>query len=115
MKTPEQLKQYKKEYSRKYYKEHPIYAKTCSLSVGAIAKQRRKIIQVLKEASPCKDCGVRYPHYKMQYDHLRDKTKAIAHLSHSSMERILLEIEKCELVCANCHCERTHKRRYESL
>ena len=54
------------------------------------------------------------PPYVMQFDHLgEDKDRDIATLTRSpvSLARLMVEIAKCEVVCANCHAERTHERR----
>jgi hypothetical protein len=64
------------------------------------------------KAAPCADCGKRYPPYVMDFDH-RDPTKKAFSIAHSddvttSMRRLLSEIAKCDLVCANCHRERTY-------
>lgn len=67
----------------------------------------------LKTGKPCADCGVSYPHYVMQFDHLGEEPKLgnIGTMSRNSTEeKILVEVAKCELVCANCHAERTHQR-----
>lgn len=64
---------------------------------------------IAEKSKPCTDCGVQYPYYVMQFDHLRDKEFNIAR-SNRSLIKIKAEIAKCELVCANCHAERTHKR-----
>jgi hypothetical protein len=80
--------------------------------------KRRKVVNDLKEASPCVDCNVNYPYYVMHYDHL-DSDLKVSNVSHllgsSSMEAVLNEIEKCELVCANCHAFRTWRRRAGEL
>ena len=50
----------------------------------------------------------------MQFDHIYDnKIDNIANLVSRavSIENIIKEIEKCELVCANCHADRTYRRR----
>ena len=79
-------------------------------------QQNRAVVYALKEASPCLDCGKKYPHYVMHYDHLRDKMGDLAHMvQRESLTRILAEIEKCELVCANCHAIRTHVRRIKKV
>jgi hypothetical protein len=59
---------------------------------------------------PCADCGVKYPPYVMQFDHLSDKHFAIgsAHATGQSVEQLLDEIQKCDVVCANCHAVRTY-------
>lgn len=68
-----------------------------------------------QKARPCTDCGVQYPSYVMQFDHLEDHEKeaVISRLrsSTASLERVIAEIAKCEVVCANCHAERTFGRR----
>lgn len=79
------------------------------------AKHRR--IRVLRQivhdakARPCTDCGAGYPYYVMQFDHLRDKHIAVsAAVTQVSEARLRAEIAKCDVVCANCHAERTHQR-----
>jgi hypothetical protein len=65
----------------------------------------------LKEGKPCADCGRVYPPYVMEWDHLPGTVKKLVladtRRAAHSRERILAELEKCELVCANCHRERT--------
>lgn len=69
----------------------------------------------LKQGRPCADCGRSYPPYVMEWDHLPGSVKTLVisdtRRSAFSRKRILEELAKCELVCANCHRERTHKRR----
>jgi hypothetical protein len=70
-------------------------------------------VQRLKEESPCTDCKNFFPHYVMQWDHLSDKLYDVSRAVQDglSIKTIEAEIAKCELVCANCHCVRTHNRR----
>ncbi len=58
------------------------------------------------------DCGQCFPPYVMDFDHLIDKVDAVAHMTKNSLslETIQKEIDKCELVCSNCHRVRTWKR-----
>lgn len=69
-------------------------------------KSREFVNGYLKERN-CKDCGnsdIRV----LEFDHLRDKKKDISTmLNGSSIATIKAEIEKCEVVCANCHRIRT--------
>lgn len=62
---------------------------------------------------PCYDCGIIYPSYVMDFDHRKkeDKLNNIARLIRDgwSKEKLLFEIKKCDLVCANCHRIRTYK------
>lgn len=73
--------------------------------------KKRKIIREAKNV-PCTDCGKRYPYYVMDFDHIRgEKVNDIACLITSSVEVIKKEIAKCEVVCANCHRERTQRQK----
>ena len=77
--------------------------------VRAWRRRQRKFLQKYKER-PCMDCGMQYPYYVMQFDHVRGH-KAFPMSSPSatrSMARMQEEIAKCDVVCANCHAERTY-------
>lgn len=78
----------------------------------AAKEKTLNFIRDLKEATPCSDCGKRHPYYVMQFDHVRgDKVGNINIMSRkTSLDVIKEEIDKCELVCANCHSVRTHQR-----
>lgn len=76
-----------------------------------------RLVKILLEAksAPCTDCGVSYPPYVMQFDHLDSATKKF-NISEVALllpsESVLrAELTKCELVCANCHAERTYQRK----
>lgn len=77
--------------------------------------ERKRWLEKIKDG-PCTDCNVRYPSYVLHFDHLRDKIKNVSGMIRDahSYETIQKEIEKCELVCANCHAIRTHNRRLKS-
>jgi hypothetical protein len=74
----------------------------------------RSIITAYKETHPCVDCGKFYAYYVMEFDHVRGvKLGNLASPGRwgcSSLEKLIAEIEKCEVVCANCHRVRTHQR-----
>ena len=68
----------------------------------------------LKAGKPCADCGVGFHPVAMHWDHLpgQAKTADLSFLARrGNRERVLEEIAKCELVCANCHAIRTYERR----
>jgi hypothetical protein len=56
---------------------------------------------------PCMDCGVCYPPYVMQFDHRDPATKHRHVALIRGIAALKREIEKCDVVCANCHAERT--------
>ena len=71
------------------------------------------ILQIMKEANPCSDCANYYPHYCMDYDHLdaKEKKHEISRMKNGfTLQQIQDEINKCQLVCSNCHRARTYQR-----
>jgi hypothetical protein len=67
--------------------------------------------------NPCTDCKQTFHSIAMDFDHVRGtKIKAVSQMINSGfgLEKIKLEIEKCDLVCSNCHRIRTHERRSKS-
>jgi hypothetical protein len=79
---------------------------------NAIRKICSDYIVGYKTNKPCMDCGVIYPPYVLDFDHLGDKLFNLSSQTHyTSLERIQKEIAKCDLVCSNCHRIRTHNRR----
>jgi len=105
-----QCKECVSEYYRSEYKENVKRRNTIVRAVKKRRKNLREFIIGLKD-KPCTDCAQRFPHYVMDFDHVSgEKEKEIARAVHLgwSKERLLKEIGKCELVCANCHRVRTH-------
>ena len=70
---------------------------------------RRAFIQKAKSV-PCNDCGKTFPPYVMDFDHRNsnDKTMDVSQMTSRSLTEIQAEIEKCDVVCSNCHRIRTH-------
>lgn len=68
-------------------------------------------IRAYKEV-PCADCRVQYPFYVMQFDHVRGVKEGniSTFLSNRQWKKAVEEIEKCEVVCGNCHAERSYSR-----
>lgn len=123
--TPEQ-REHHKAYMRAYFQRTRHTHDKKKLAVNAakwyfkyrdriLAAQRAKrdlgqVEIIVAKDKPCADCGVSYPHYVMDFDHVRGKK--LCNVSsgrfHRSMKRLLDEIAKCDVVCANYHRERTH-------
>ena len=63
---------------------------------------------------PCLDCGGTFPFFVMQFDHrdARQKKYVVSQMvGRTGKDRILAEIAKCDVICANCHRKRTYQRR----
>jgi hypothetical protein len=105
----------RKIYIKQHYQDNRQYYidKAKTNRYDQISKNRDFLI-LLKDNKQCVDCKNFYPHYVLDFDHLRDKKYGIAQMKGSglSIERILEEISKCELVCSNCHRIRTWKRKH---
>ena len=80
-------------------------------------KKRQELLSIVNDIrakTPCTDCGINYPYYVMDFDHLPEYVKidSVITLALRGATKLLQEeIKKCEVVCANCHRERTQKRK----
>jgi hypothetical protein len=71
-------------------------------------KHHKIILDTLKSSTPCLDCGGSFKACQMDFDHVGDdKAANIAQLLGGKTSTLILEIDKCHLVCANCHRVRT--------
>lgn len=82
----------------------------------AVRQQQRAAILEHKHNTPCTDCKKIFHPYIMEFDHRDADTKrfSIGRTGRRSNPTIQDELEKCDLVCANCHKLRTFKRRLTS-
>lgn len=82
-----------------------------SRNLRAYAERRQMVVEA--KSRPCADCGIQYSYYVMDFDHRDGRLKkfALNSVDRVTKRAILREIEKCDVVCANCHRERTHRRR----
>jgi hypothetical protein len=100
-------------YSRAYYKANRRVLNARKVLIARDRRhERRARLKSLKEASPCTDCGNKFPYYVMDFDH-RDPLLKVADVStlvkrFTNWGSILAEIAKCDLVCARCHRLRTY-------
>lgn len=72
---------------------------------------RRQLLWIAKDR-PCMDCGVKFNPWVMDFDHRPDEVKVnhVSHMLGASIESLLEEISKCDVVCSNCHRNRTYLR-----
>jgi len=101
------------EYHQEHYqKNKPAYF----LSVQRRYKRLRELLRAAKD-KPCADCGIKYPYYVMDLDHRegQEKSGVVARFVKThSKQALLAEIAKCDVVCSNCHRERTHLRKQKA-
>jgi hypothetical protein len=103
-----------------FYKNYncQTYRNECKDCNNSRTGTRRKELRVFSKelkSVPCMDCKVEYPYYVMDFDHRDGLTKEynLSDMRFCSKEKFLEEASKCDIVCANCHRERTYNRGLE--
>ena len=78
-------------------------------------KGHRASLARIKLRSGCIDCGYNDLAEALEFDHRPGEVKLfnISQAGGRSWSRIWAEIQKCDVVCSNCHRARTSKRRAE--
>lgn len=107
----EKWKEYQRNYQRSWHQRHrakrlvKIYERKAAIY---------EYIQGIKSQLYCADCGERHP-ATLQFHHLNseDKTFAIGKAVNRgfSLDRIKKEMQKCIVLCANCHAIRHYNMR----
>lgn len=86
-------------------------------TAGASPAARKAWLEKYKLEKGCTDCGYNAHPAALDFDHLPGtvKLRDIRHGSSLGWVALMNEIEKCEVVCANCHRIRTVKRQQEVM
>jgi hypothetical protein len=97
-------------YCKQCRKEFPSRTGQARLEqLNANRNRNRQFLWDFYAANPCVDCGEDDP-VILELDHCKGlKVKGVSELVHNthSIAFIQEEIDKCEVVCANCHRRRT--------
>lgn len=106
-------------YSKKHYSHRKEYYLEKATRNRKIARYKlRRFVFDHYKTHPCVECGENNP-IVLEFDHLKEKYKGIAIMVNRalSLKRMQAEIEKCEVVYANCHRRRTARQLhwYEDL
>lgn len=71
----------------------------------------RSRVNSWKEAQGCSWCGFKGKHYQLDLDHIDPSTKYgqnhRAYEPNWKWKRVQEELDKCQILCANCHREKT--------
>ena len=88
-------------YNRKYYSTH---VEEFAAKNKPIYQEYRAFLAQLKDV-PCAECGESFPTHKMHFHHIDPDSKLfwIAQGGTRSRDKVLAEIDKCEVVCVYCH------------
>lgn len=108
---PSKSKEAQAEYSRRHYEKNKAKVKKKVRAWNkAQAEKHKKLIRELKETTPCADCGEVYPYFVMDFHHIAEKTFDVSRSvcgGKVSTNKLLTELDKCVVLCANCHRIRT--------
>lgn len=96
-----------KVYNAQYYAKNK---ERCKANMRRYNKICSDYLEQLRHA-PCTDCKKMYSPWVMQFDHRDPMTKTRNISESNSIKSLNEELKKCDLVCANCHAERTYKQR----
>jgi hypothetical protein len=111
--------QKKKEWHKRHYEENKEAERArLKASVKRSRERNYSYVNEIKETTPCADCDKHFDAVCMDFDHVRgEKVKDIAKMTNAccTLEAIQEEIDKCDLVCANCHRIRTRDRKLENV
>lgn len=103
-KTEKQITEF---YERRDKLGSSTYCKTCTKDVSKLRQQTVKQKCIEYKGDKCEICNYNKCQGALEFHHI-DPTKkdfTIAHKSHSFNDLIKQELDKCILVCANCHRE----------
>lgn len=99
-------------YHKEHYKERTDYYKDKSRRTNAEYRKRNLqfIVDFLKE-HPCVDCGEKDP-IVLEFDHRerKDKECNISRMHTCHLDKLIKEMNKCDVRCSNCHKRKTAKQ-----
>lgn len=98
---------------RRWRREHYYRNKQQYFDRNKIAVlKKKKYIEDLKSSTPCADCKKCYPYFVMDFDHREpsEKLDNISKFIRKTWTQLKAEINKCDIVCSNCHRFRTQTR-----
>jgi hypothetical protein len=110
---PYKDKEKQKAYQRKHYEANrENYNTSRKISNAKIRENCINYIEKYLSNHPCVVCGESDP-IVLEFHHRdsSDKKGCIADLVSWSLNVVIKEIEKCDVMCANCHRRVTHKLR----
>jgi hypothetical protein len=101
-KWEENNKDKRKIYQKRYYDKNP---KKRSKDSSDRIKIKRQMLTDIKLKNGCSICGYNRCAAALHFHHTGDDKEILLSHPHASIETLLAEVEKCMVVCANCHAE----------
>ena len=91
--------------------KRPTHVKFCRFCCDIAKKNARKLYFVEKLGGKCSECGYKDCITALDFHHYDDnkETGVAALFSYKDMKMIWKEVQKCKLLCSNCH-RKFHKK-----
>ena len=118
-KNIEDRRKYARAYGRDYYRRNRLHllAKQAEKNKKLRERQRQWLIDY-KKGLACVRCGESHP-ATLQFHHRNQQEKEFEIGLYTALglskARLLAEIEKCDVICANCHAKEHWSHKYEVL
>ena len=97
----------KNAYQSAYFKKNPEKRNHGDMSayIEARRQSRRDILNRYKMWKGCEFCGYRESPHALDFDHIdpAQKEAQVSNMLTGSRKRLIAEVRKCRVLCANCH------------
>lgn len=95
-------------YRRRDGSDLSAYCKPCQNNQTTERQQRLKQEAVTYLGGKCSNCGYKKYQGALEFHHKNpdEKDFSISHCARTSFEKVKSELDKCILLCSNCHKER---------
>ena len=77
--------------------------RVCPSCWTKVRRYRTKALAILLLGGKCRQCGWTGHQSGFTFHHREDKEFTIGNVAHKSLESLLKELKKCDLMCATCH------------
>ena len=80
-----------------------------------LRKLRGRWLDIYKISKGCEICGYKENPIALQFDHLDTSTKIqdISNMKKGNLKKLIAEVRKCRVLCANCHSIHSKNQRNE--
>ena len=102
-------------YNRRGKEHSSVYCKICTNSQTIERQRNLKKLMVEYKGGKCEKCGYNKCIWAFDFHHINseDKDFNISNISTLSWEKVKKELDKCIMLCANCHRE-LHYEEYKN-
>ena len=105
LKDREKNKEYHKNYHKEYYLKNKVsYMERSKINNPIHREKMRAFIRDIKLEKGCVRCGYKEHPAALDFHHKDGKKDMqISRMVYHGIDKIKKEIDKCEILCANCH------------